>query len=172
MRSPNKNRNRNKNNNRNKNVGNVVNRVFDSAGPEVKVRGTPQQVIEKYQSLARDAQLSSDRVAAENFLQHAEHYVRMLAEANAQIEAQNAARREQQEREAEARAAEAAKREEVAEAAAASEAPPAEASSDLVETPEEQQPKRPRQRSRRNGPKKADADTAAEEQPATQPAAE
>jgi hypothetical protein len=45
------------------------------------VRGTPQQIIEKYQMLARDAQLSNDRVAAENFLQHAEHYTRMLAEA-------------------------------------------------------------------------------------------
>jgi hypothetical protein len=42
------------------------------------VRGTPQQIIEKYQMLARDAQLSNDRVAAENFLQHAEHYTRML----------------------------------------------------------------------------------------------
>ena len=62
-------------------MGNIVNRVFDSAGPEGKVRGTPQQIIEKYQSLARDAQLSNDRVAAENFLQHSEHYSRMLGEA-------------------------------------------------------------------------------------------
>ncbi len=61
-----------------------MNRVFDSAGPEGKVRGTPQQIIEKYQSLARDAQLSNDRVAAENFLQHSEHYSRMLGEALAQ----------------------------------------------------------------------------------------
>ncbi|MBB5514935.1 sRNA-binding protein [Rubricella aquisinus] len=145
--------------------------MFDSAGPEGKVRGTPQQVIEKYQSLARDAQLSSDRVAAENFLQHAEHYVRMLAEANAQLEAQNAARREQQEREAEARAAEAAKRGEDETAAPAEEAR-TEAASDLVDTPEEQQqPKRPRQRSRRNGPKKVEAE-GADEQPAAQPAAE
>jgi hypothetical protein len=62
-------------------MGNVVNRVFDSSGPEGKVRGTPQQIIEKYNQLARDAQLSNDRVAAENFQQHAEHYTRMLAEA-------------------------------------------------------------------------------------------
>lgn len=81
MRSSNKSRSRNKNNNRNRSVGNVVNRVFDSAGPEGKVRGTPQQIIEKYQTLARDAQLSNDRVAAENFLQHSEHYTRLLSEA-------------------------------------------------------------------------------------------
>lgn len=83
MRSSNKQRSRNKSNssNRNRSVGNVVNRVFDSAGPEGRVRGTPQQVIEKYQALARDAQLSGDRVAAENFQQHAEHYTRLLTEA-------------------------------------------------------------------------------------------
>ena len=62
-------------------MGNVVNRVFDSSGPEGKVRGTPQQIIDKYNLMARDAQLSNDRVAAENFQQPAEHYLRMLAEA-------------------------------------------------------------------------------------------
>ena len=45
------------------------------------MRGTPQQIIDKYNQLARDAQLSNDRVATENFQQHAEHYTRMLAEA-------------------------------------------------------------------------------------------
>jgi hypothetical protein len=90
MRSSNK-RSRNKNNRRS--VGNIVNRVFDSSGPEGKVRGTPQQIIEKYQTLARDAQLANDRVAVENFQQHAEHYTRMLAEAMREQEA----RREQQE---------------------------------------------------------------------------
>nr|WP_232962380.1 DUF4167 domain-containing protein [Paracoccus tegillarcae] len=62
-------------------MGNVVNRVFDSSGPEGKVRGTPQQIIDKYLTLARDAQLSNDRVAEQSFLQHAEHYTRMLGEA-------------------------------------------------------------------------------------------
>jgi hypothetical protein len=81
--------------NRNRSVGNVVNRVFDSSGPEGKVRGTPQQIIEKYNQLARDAQLSNDRVAAENFQQHAEHYLRLLSEAQREQEQ----RREQQERE-------------------------------------------------------------------------
>lgn len=81
MRSSNKSRSRNKSGGRSRNIGNVVNRVFESAGPEGKVRGTPQQIIEKYQGLARDAQLSNDRVAAENFQQHAEHYTRLLDEA-------------------------------------------------------------------------------------------
>lgn len=73
-----------------------MNRVFDSSGPEGKVRGTPQQIIEKYQALARDAQLSNDRVAAENFLQHAEHYTRMLGEAMRELAAEQEARRQQQ----------------------------------------------------------------------------
>ena len=81
--------------NRNRSVGNIVNRVFDSSGPEGKVRGTPQQIIDKYNQLARDAQLGNDRVAFENFQQHAEHYTRMLGEAQREQEA----RREQQERE-------------------------------------------------------------------------
>ncbi|KRW93612.1 DUF4167 domain-containing protein [Paracoccus sp. MKU1] len=75
-----KSRSRNKSN-RQRSLGNVVNRVFDSSGPEGKVRGTPQQIIEKYLTLARDAQLSNDRVAEQSFLQHAEHYTRMLGEA-------------------------------------------------------------------------------------------
>jgi hypothetical protein len=99
MRTSNK-RPRNKNNrNRSSSVGNVVNRVFDSSGPEGKVRGTPQQIIDKYNQLARDAQLSNDRVNAENFQQHAEHYMRMLSEAQREQDA----RREQQEREQDAR---------------------------------------------------------------------
>lgn len=72
--------------NRNRSVGNIVNRVFDSSGPEGKVRGTPQQIIDKYNQLARDAQLSNDRVAAENFQQHAEHYLRMLSEAQREMQ--------------------------------------------------------------------------------------
>ena len=83
MRSSNK-RSRSKSN-RPKPLGNIINRVFDSSGPEGKVRGTPQQIIEKYLVLARDAQLSGDRVAAENFLQHAEHYTRMLSEAQREL---------------------------------------------------------------------------------------
>jgi len=81
--------------NRPRSLGNVVNRVFDSSGPEGKVRGTPQQIIDKYALLARDAQLSGDRVAAENFLQHAEHYTRMLNEAQAEMAREAEQRRDQ-----------------------------------------------------------------------------
>lgn len=87
-----KNRSRSKGN-RNRNGqggGNIVNRVFDSSGPEGKVRGTPQQIVDKYNQLTRDAQLSNDRVAAESFQQHAEHYTRMLAEAMREQEAKQA----------------------------------------------------------------------------------
>ncbi len=82
--------------NRPRTMGNIINRVFDSSGPEGKVRGTPQQIIEKYLFLARDAQLSNDRVAAENFLQHAEHYTRMLGEAQRELAAEQEARQAHQ----------------------------------------------------------------------------
>src|SRR5579871_5534715 len=56
-----------------------ANRAFDSNGPDgVKVRGAAQHIYEKYQQLARDASSSGDRVLAENYLQHAEHYFRVL----------------------------------------------------------------------------------------------
>ncbi|MDB5438413.1 MAG: hypothetical protein JWM33_840 [Caulobacteraceae bacterium] len=56
-----------------------ANRAFDSNGPEgIKVRGAAQSVFEKYQQLARDATSGGDRVLAENYLQHAEHYFRTL----------------------------------------------------------------------------------------------
>lgn len=57
---------------------NQPNRSFDSSGPDIKVRGNAYQVYEKYQQLARDANMVGDRVAAENYLQHAEHYYRIL----------------------------------------------------------------------------------------------
>ena len=85
MRSSGKTRNKNRNNGRRPNPGNVINRVFDSAGPEGKVRGTPQQIIDKYQSLAHDSHLSGDGVSAENFQQHSEHYARLLLEAQKEI---------------------------------------------------------------------------------------
>ncbi|WP_158968052.1 DUF4167 domain-containing protein [Chachezhania sediminis] len=89
-----KSRTRSKSNRNRPSGGNVVNRVFDSSGPEGKVRGTPQQIIDKYNQLARDAQLANDRVATENFQQHAEHYLRMLSEAQREQDQ----RREEQER--------------------------------------------------------------------------
>lgn len=56
-----------------------ANRAFDSNGPEgIKVRGAAQSVFDKYQQLARDASTAGDRVLAENYLQHAEHYFRLI----------------------------------------------------------------------------------------------
>ncbi|MEZ5648184.1 MAG: DUF4167 domain-containing protein [Alphaproteobacteria bacterium] len=87
---PNK-RSRGRNNNNNNNRKGLPPRmhVFDSNGPDVRIRGTAHQVYEKYLGLARDASGSGDRVASENFLQHAEHYYRIIL---AQNEAERQAR--------------------------------------------------------------------------------
>jgi hypothetical protein len=89
-----KSRSRNKQN-RQRSLGNIINRVFDSSGPEGKVRGTPQQIIDKYLMLARDAQLSNDRVAEQAFLQHAEHYTRLLGEAQRELAREQESRQQQ-----------------------------------------------------------------------------
>ena len=60
------------------------NRTFDSSGPEIKIRGSASHVYEKYLQLARDANSGGDRVMAENYLQHAEHYFRIMAAQQAQ----------------------------------------------------------------------------------------
>ena len=66
------------------------NQFFQSNGPNVKIRGTARQVAEQYLQLARDAHTGNDPVAAENYLQHAEHYFRLIAAAEAaQVRAQN-----------------------------------------------------------------------------------
>jgi hypothetical protein len=66
------------------------NRAYDSNGPEVKIRGTASHIYEKYLQLARDANSSGDRVMAENYLQHAEHYYRIVAATQAQLAQQQA----------------------------------------------------------------------------------
>lgn len=67
---------------RSRNKGpNPLTRSYESNGPDVKVRGTAQHVADKYAQLARDAQVSGDPVAAENYFQHAEHYYRLIATA-------------------------------------------------------------------------------------------
>lgn len=84
-------RNRNNNNNNsNRNDGNrrgqnPMTRVFESNGPDIKIRGTASHVAEKYVQLARDARSSGDPVAAENYYQHAEHYFRLIAAAQEQF---------------------------------------------------------------------------------------
>lgn len=73
-------------NNFNRKGGNPLTRTYDSSGPDVKIRGTAQHIAEKYATLARDAQSAGDRVIAENYLQHAEHYYRIIAAAQAQMQ--------------------------------------------------------------------------------------
>jgi hypothetical protein len=63
--------------------------VFESNGPDVKVRGNPAHIAEKYMQLARDAQSSGDPIAAENYYQHAEHYYRVIAAAQEQFRQNN-----------------------------------------------------------------------------------
>ena len=63
-----------------RNNTNNKSRVYDSNGPDVRIRGTAAQIVEKYATLARDANASGDIVAAQNFLQHADHYTRRLKE--------------------------------------------------------------------------------------------
>jgi hypothetical protein len=164
-----KSRSRNKSRSNRPTGGNIINRVFDSSGPDGKVRGTPQQIIEKYNQLHHDAQLSNDRVNAENFAQHAEHYTRLLAEAvrevdtkREELEAQNRERQADRDRERNERlkSQEAVSNEPVAAEQPVTEQPaPQRAApqqqvmdvvdnedSGLVETPEEkpQRPRRPR----------------------------
>src|ERR671921_1564743 len=67
---------------------NPLTRSYESNGPDVKIRGTAQHIAEKYSQLSRDAQSSGDPVAAENYLQHAEHYFRIIAAAQEQLREQ------------------------------------------------------------------------------------
>ncbi|OCP20661.1 MULTISPECIES: DUF4167 domain-containing protein [unclassified Ensifer] len=82
----NNNNNNGSNNSHNRKGSNPLTRTYDSSGPDVKIRGTAQHIAEKYSALARDAQSSGDRVIAENYLQHAEHYNRIIAAAQAQMQ--------------------------------------------------------------------------------------
>jgi hypothetical protein len=68
--------------------GNPRNMTFESNGPEVKIRGNAHQVLERYLALARDASSAGDRVTAENYFQHAEHYYRLLSAQQAQQQQQ------------------------------------------------------------------------------------
>ncbi len=62
--------------------GNNRNQVFDSNGPDGRIRGNAHQVMERYIAMARDATSQGDRIAAENYYQHAEHYFRLLSAFN------------------------------------------------------------------------------------------
>ncbi len=77
--------NQNRNNDGGRRGQNPMTRVFESNGPDIKIRGTASHVAEKYVQLARDARSSGDPVAAENYYQHAEHYFRLIAAAQEQF---------------------------------------------------------------------------------------
>jgi len=81
-------RNRNNSGGNNRRNQNPLSRNYESNGPDVKIRGNAQVIADKYATLARDALSSGDNVMAENYLQHAEHYNRIIMAAQAQMQAQ------------------------------------------------------------------------------------
>ena len=86
---PNSNFKRNRNRNQSRRNGNGPpnkSNNFDSSGPDIRVRGNAIQVNEKYLALANDASTSGDRIKAEGFFQHAEHYYRVFMNANGGID--------------------------------------------------------------------------------------
>src|ERR1700744_1959716 len=93
--NPKRSRGRNNNNNNNNRRPNMPLRMqtFDSNGPDVRIRGSAYQVHEKYLQLARDASSSGDRIMAESYLQHAEHYYRIIAAVQEQQNANDPNRR-------------------------------------------------------------------------------
>jgi type II secretory pathway pseudopilin PulG len=82
---------------RNRKGQNPLTRVYESNGPDVKIRGTASHIADKYIQLARDAQASGDPVGAENYFQHAEHYFRLIAAAQEQFRQANPYYRPEQE---------------------------------------------------------------------------
>jgi hypothetical protein len=193
-RSNNNNNNNNSNNNGNNNNrkgSNPLTRTYDSSGPDVKIRGTAQHIAEKYAQLARDAQSSGDRVVAENYLQHAEHYNRIIASAQAQMQErfQREERQDFNDRDDDSDGDDSQQTEVVAEKRASEpsfdgsgpqpviEGTPAEVSlgeETPVETSEQPQPRRrqPRQRrpQRRTQEQTADAGSEGDAEPAGEPA--
>ena len=159
----------------NNNNQNNPNRHYESNGPDVRIRGSAQQILEKYLQYARDAQTSGDRVKAEALFQHAEHYARIVAVFEAQKEEQ---RKEREARDAERAAERAARDAERAESAGeddsteeasaqaeteTTEAEVVEASTEATDTPEAQEASaedKPKRRRRAPTRKK---DTAPEE---------
>jgi hypothetical protein len=96
MRNSNNKRMRGRNNRGGGKGPNPLSRSYESNGPDVKIRGTAQHVAEKYLQLARDAHSSGDPVSAESYLQHAEHYFRLIAAAQEALRQQQAPRVEGQ----------------------------------------------------------------------------
>jgi Domain of unknown function (DUF4167) len=87
--------------NNNRKGPNPLSRTYESNGPDVKIRGTAHHIGEKYLQLARDAQSGGDPVMAESYLQHAEHYFRLIAAAQQAQQAAYGFQRQGNEAEAE-----------------------------------------------------------------------
>ena len=154
---------------------------FESNGPDVRIRGNAHQVYEKYLAMARDANSSGDRISAEGYYQHAEHYFRIM---NDSTDPQNAARQQQQQQQQRGRenGHDRQARDGGGQPAPAAEQPraeePAEAreNAEVVELPREAEPAQvngsgaeaaeaPKRRPRRSSkPKAEESDPAAEEQ--------
>jgi len=82
-------RGRNNHNHHHRKNHNPMSRGYESNGPDVKIRGNPAHIAEKYIQLARDAHTSGDPISAENYYQHAEHYYRLIAAAQEQFRQNN-----------------------------------------------------------------------------------
>ena len=137
------------------NNNNNPNRHFESNGPDVRIRGSAQQVLEKYLQYARDAQTSGDRIKAEGLFQHAEHYARIVATFEKQKEEERKEREERDARRAEERAARAAELGEEAEGEL-TEQDTADAEVDGDVVAEAADDEAPRQRGRRAKPEPVD----------------
>ncbi|WP_018700896.1 DUF4167 domain-containing protein [Amorphus coralli] len=85
---------------RNRKGPNPLTKTFESNGPDVKIRGTALHIAEKYLQLSRDAQASGDRVMGENYLQHAEHYFRIVAAAQGANQPQQLSQRDDDQQDA------------------------------------------------------------------------
>ncbi len=126
------------NNNNNPNP----NRHYESNGPDVRIRGSAQQILDKYLQYARDAQTSGDRVKAEALFQHAEHYARIVAVFEKQKEEARLEREAREAAKAEERAQREAERAAQAEAAGDAEASEGDAPEAHADTSEEPKPRR------------------------------
>ncbi len=145
-------------NRRSSNNNNNPNRHFESTGPDVKIRGSAQQILDKYLQYARDAQSSGERINSENYYQHAEHYARLIAAMQPKEKPRDARDGQGEERDASAETAE-------AEAAAeGAETPDAlkviDEDQDAADAPAPAEPKPRRRRSYRRKDDMADAEDA------------
>jgi len=142
------------NNNNNPNP----NRHYESNGPDVRIRGSAQQILDKYLQYARDAQTSGDRVKAEALFQHAEHYARIVAVFEKQKEEARLEREAREAAKAEERAQRAAQAEADGEALEAEDGAEATTGEDEAETKPRRRSRKSRTEAAAEAPEQVDAD--------------